>query len=46
MWKQNIEECNKNRDMDICGSPDMGYVHGKIVNPFFILSSKMKGYNL
>ena len=24
----------------------MGYVHGEISSPFFILSNKMKGYNL
>ena len=27
------------------GSPNMGYAHGKIANPFFILPNKMKGYN-
>ena len=30
------------RDIDICGSPDMGYVHGETIGPSFTLYIKMK----
>jgi hypothetical protein len=46
MQKLNKEEHNTNRDTDICGSPNMGYLHREIVSPSFIIIQQMKGYNL
>jgi hypothetical protein len=31
------------RDNEICGSPNIGYIHRETTIPSFTLSSKMKG---
>jgi hypothetical protein len=31
------------RDIDIHGSPDMGYIHREKTTPYFIISNKIKG---
>ena len=47
MWKQNTEDTQYKRDIDLCGSPSVGYVHQRNCQVLsLLLSSKMKGYNL
>jgi hypothetical protein len=48
--KTNQNECGNKTQKNtiqerhhICGSPDMGYIHGETTNPSFIPSNKMKG---
>ena len=33
----NTENAHNKNDIDICGSPSLGYVHGEIVKPSFYI---------
>ena len=46
MWKQNTEDTQYNRRIDLRGSPSVGYVYQGNCQVLHFIIQQMKGYNL